>query len=198
MAVSSFFTTGCQSNKNLQLIVKLVNIIFCLLFGFAPLYAQQRGKASYYSKRATGNKSSSGEKIHHDSLTCAHRTFPFGTLLKVTNLRNGMWTVVRVIDRGPYVRGRIIDLSYRAAHEIGMLSSGIIMVEVEQYHERITPYKPEEHPYRPIEFDIAEMGIDDVHPVWVPDTITHPKPVSQKKLQSKGVESKKTTSSVLP
>ncbi|MBF0965366.1 MAG: septal ring lytic transglycosylase RlpA family protein, partial [Alloprevotella sp.] len=78
-------------------------------------HAQQKGKATFYSKRATGARTASGERLHHDSLTCAHRTYPFGTLLKVTNLNNGNTVVVRVTDRGPFAKGRIIDLSYAAA-----------------------------------------------------------------------------------
>lgn len=144
-----------------------------MLISFAPLLSQQRGKASFYSKRATGTKSSSGVRIHHDSLTCAHRTHPFGTKLKVTNLNNGKSVIVKVIDRGPFVRGRIIDLSYRAAHEIGMLSNGISMVEVEVYHENITPFKPESEKYEPIEFDIAKTAIEKTTPVWQVDSIEH-------------------------
>ena len=90
----------------------------------------QRGKATYYSKRATGARTSSGERLHHDSLTCAHRTYPFGTKLQVTNLQNGRSVVVRVTDRGPFARGRIIDLSWRAAKELGILTQGVAMVEV--------------------------------------------------------------------
>ena len=91
--------------------------------GFTLLNAQtQKGKASYYSKRATGSRTASGERLHHDSLTCAHRSYPFGSMLRVTNLSNGKSVDVKVTDRGPYGRGRIIDLSYGAAREIGMLS----------------------------------------------------------------------------
>lgn len=68
----------------------------------------QRGKATYYSKRATGARTSSGERVHHDSLTCAHRTYPFGTKLKVTNPANGKSVIVKVTDRGPFARGRIM------------------------------------------------------------------------------------------
>lgn len=108
--------------------------------GFAPLHAQQRGKASYYAKRATGARTASGERLHHDSLTCAHKRYPFGTMLKVTNIKNGKTTVVRVNDRGPFVRGRIIDLSYAAAREIGMLSAGITTVEVEEIEACEVPF----------------------------------------------------------
>jgi rare lipoprotein A len=99
------------------------------------LHAQsvQRGIASYYGKGATGRKTSNGERLHHDSLTCAHRSLPFGTRLRVYNPANGLKTVVRVTDRGPFGRGRIIDLSWRAAKEIGILKQGIAPVIVEVY-----------------------------------------------------------------
>ena len=102
----------------------------------------QRGKATYYSKRATGARTSSGERLHHDSLTCAHRTYPFGTKLQVTNLQNGRSVVVRVTDRGPFARGRIIDLSWRAAKELGILTQGVAMVEVVRADEIVVPFKP--------------------------------------------------------
>ena len=66
------------------------------------------------SKRATGARTASGQRLHHDSMTCAHRYYPFGTHLKVTNLRNNKSVIVKVIDRGPFGRGRIIDLSWAA------------------------------------------------------------------------------------
>lgn len=68
------------------------------MLSFTLLYPQkiQKGKASYYSKRMTGARTSSGERLHHDSLTCAHRTYKFGTMLKVTNPENGKEVVVRV------------------------------------------------------------------------------------------------------
>ena len=92
---------------------------------------QQRGKASYYSKKLTGALTSSGIRLHHDSMTCAHRTYPFGTILKVTNPANGKTVKVKVIDRGPFIKGRVIDLSWGAAKALGMLSQGIAIVIVE-------------------------------------------------------------------
>ena len=83
-------------------------IVIALITGLAQAGAQsksrgaktqQTGKASFYSKRATGARTSNGERLHHDSLTCAHKTHPFGTLLKVTNPSNGKEVVVRVTDR---------------------------------------------------------------------------------------------------
>lgn len=97
----------------------------------------QRGKATYYSKRATGARTANGERLHHDSLTCAHRTHPFGTLLKVTNPANGKSVVVRVTDRGPYARNCVIDLSYSAAAKIGMLSKGIATVMIEKVEKGV-------------------------------------------------------------
>lgn len=121
-----------------------------------------RGKASYYSKRATGSRAANGERIHHDSLTCAHRSYPFGTLLKVKNLSNGREVVVRVTDRGPYGRGRIIDLSYGAAKELGMLADGIAMVEVRKVGTITPPYKVEDDEMETglpdFEFDIYQAG----------------------------------------
>jgi len=136
------------------------------MIGLAPIRAQHRGKATYYSKRATGARTSSGEKLHHDSLTCAHRTYPFGTKLKVTNLSNGKWVIVRVTDRGPFAKGRIIDLSHRAAREIGMIASGVAMVEIEVVRESIIPFKPEEEKYEPHEFDMINNEDDFHEPIW--------------------------------
>ena len=93
----------------------------------------EKGIASYYGKRATGRLTSSGERLHHDSLTCAHRTHPFGTWLKVVNPRNGQQVVVKVTDRGPFGRGRIVDLSWSAARQLGILRRGIANVEVTVY-----------------------------------------------------------------
>ena len=138
-----------------------------LTLGIAPMSAQtHRGKASFYSKKATGSRTSSGERIHHDSLTCAHRSYPFGTLLKVTNLRNGKSCIVRVNDRGPHSRGRIIDLSYGAANALGMIAQGIAMVEVERVENTKIPYRdePAETGLPDFEFDIDDLSNGLVHP----------------------------------
>lgn len=140
------------------------------MLSLAALDAQnvQRGKASFYSKRATGARASSGEKIHHDSLTCAHRTYPFGTMLKVTNITTGKSVQVRVIDRGPFARGRIIDLSWAAAKEIGMLAQGIATVVVEKADNLIVPFKPEpeDHLFE-LDFERLADGDDDgLQPSW--------------------------------
>ena len=110
--------------------LRYVLFVAFTIMGFISLHAQQRGKASFYSRRATGARTSSGERLHHDEFTCAHRTHPFGTKLRVKNLNNGKEVVVRVNDRGPFGRGRIVDLSWGAAKALGMLSHGVVPVEV--------------------------------------------------------------------
>ena len=135
----------------------------------AGLYAQtQSGKASYYAKSWTGRRTSNGERLHHDSMTCAHKTLPFGTLLKVTNLLNGKQVVVRVTDRGPYVRGRVVDLSWGAAKAIGMLSQGIAPVSVERVTTSTIPFKPEEDdPDVPkFDYELADIAPVGITPVW--------------------------------
>ena len=107
-------------------------MILATLFAFIPLSvsAQSKGKASYYGNSVHGRRTSDGSRYHKDSLTCAHRTLPFGTLLRVRNLQNGREVVVRVTDRGPFVKGRIVDLSMAAAKQLGMVAQGVARVEV--------------------------------------------------------------------
>ena len=125
---------------------------------------KQHGKASYYSKRATGARTASGQRLHHDSLTCAHRYYPFGTHLKVTNLRNNKSVIVKVIDRGPFGRGRIIDLSWAAAKEIDMIAQGVASVKVEIV-EKPVPFRPEEEKLPQIDFEVAESDYT-LEPHW--------------------------------
>jgi rare lipoprotein A len=88
----------------------------------------ETGRAAFYS----GGRTASGERTGPNGLTAAHRTLPFGTRVRVTNVRNGKAVVVRIVDRGPYGRGRIIDLSRAAAVELDMISSGTAMVSIER------------------------------------------------------------------
>ena len=102
----------------------------CCLFG-ARSGAAEVGIASYYGDAFHGRKTASGEVFDQWKLTCAHRNLPFGTRLKVTNLENKRSVVVRVNDRGPWVSGRIVDLSYAAAKKIGMIEQGLAKVRIE-------------------------------------------------------------------
>ena len=111
-------------------VTKVTIGLLLALTAFTQINAQKRGIASYYSNNAHGHRTSDGSRYHKDSLTCAHRTLPFGTLLKVRNLNNNREVVVRVTDRGPFRRGGIVDLSMAAAKEIGMVASGLAQVEV--------------------------------------------------------------------
>lgn len=135
---------------------KMLIMSLLTMIGLIPCWAQkQHGKASYYSKKITGAKTASGQRLHHDSLVCAHRSYPFGTHLKVTNLSNNKSVIVKVIDRGPFGRGRIIDLSWAAAKQIGMINQGVASVKVE-LQDNPVPYRPEEAKLPRIEFDVAE------------------------------------------
>ena len=89
------------------------------------------GVASYYSDDFHGKKTSNGEIFDMNALTAAHRTFPFQTKVRVTNLENGLEVIVRINDRGPFAETRIIDLSYGAAKTIDMIGSGTAKVKLE-------------------------------------------------------------------
>jgi rare lipoprotein A len=86
------------------------------------------GVASYYTE---GTKTASGEKFNTLEMTAAHPTLPFGTKLRVTNLSSGRSVTVRVNDRGPYVQGRVVDVSYSAADALGMVGKGVAKVKLD-------------------------------------------------------------------
>lgn len=91
---------------------------------------REKGKASYYSDKFDGGKTASGEIFRQNKLTAAHRTLPFGTIVTVINPANGKTVTVRVNDRGPFVNGRIIDLSRAAAKAIDIIKQGVAAVEI--------------------------------------------------------------------
>lgn len=91
----------------------------------------ESGEASYYADRHQNQKTASGERYQHAATTAAHKTLPFGTRVKVTNVTNGKSVVVRINDRGPFVRGRIIDLSKSAFASIANLRAGVVKVKIE-------------------------------------------------------------------
>jgi len=95
----------------------------------APTY-QQVGLASYYARKFHGRRTASGERYNKNAMTAAHPSLSFGTLVRVVNLENGRSVRVRINDRGPFVRGRIIDLSFAAAKQLAMLSKGVAKVRV--------------------------------------------------------------------
>ena len=89
------------------------------------------GIASWYGQKFHGRKTASGERFNMYEYTAAHRTLPFGTRVRVVGLRNNRSVLVRINDRGPFVRGRVIDLSYVAARDMAMLESGLEKVRLE-------------------------------------------------------------------
>jgi rare lipoprotein A len=107
----------------------------------AKVGKKQRGKASYYEDKFNGKKTASGEIFNNGDYTAAHRTLPFNTMLKVTNVKTGKAVVLRVNDRGPFSRNRILDVTKVAAKDLDMIKDGSIAVEIE-----ILP--PNAHPGR--------------------------------------------------
>lgn len=93
--------------------------------------AEKYGLASFYGE---GTETANGEKIDPQALTAAHRTLPFGTRLRVTNLATGRSVTVRVNDRGPFVQGRVVDVSYSAAETLGIVDQGVANVRLEVLH----------------------------------------------------------------
>lgn len=97
----------------------------------APVVATIAGKASWYGPKFHGRTTASGEPFDMDRLTAAHRTLPFGTLVRVVNPASGAAVVVRINDRGPFAGKRVIDLSRRAAQAIGIVERGVARVRIE-------------------------------------------------------------------
>lgn len=112
--------------------MKKIFFTFLLQCAFLTLLAQvQTGKASFYADKFEGSFTASGEKYKHSKLTGAHKSLPFGTKVRVTNLANNQSVEVIINDRGPYVEGRIIDVSKSAAEQLGFISQGLAEVKLE-------------------------------------------------------------------
>ena len=90
------------------------------------------GTVSYYAESYNHRRTASGERFNNNALTAAHRTYPFGTKLRLTNTKNHKSVVVRVNDRGPFVKGREISVTRRAARKLGFLHQGLAQVEIER------------------------------------------------------------------
>ena len=96
---------------------------------------RETGLASYYARSLQGRRTASGLRYDGSAMTCAHPTLPFGTMLRVTDLETGRSVLVKVIDRGPYVHGRIVDLSWAAARALGIIDRGVARVQIERADE---------------------------------------------------------------
>jgi len=92
---------------------------------------KESGQASFYAMKYQSRKTASGERLDQYSFTAAHKTLAFGTKVKVTNLKNGKSVIVKINDRGPFVKGRVIDLTQSAFKKIGTIESGVINVNIE-------------------------------------------------------------------
>lgn len=127
-----------------------ITILAATLFGVLEVYSQetytQEGTASYYGRELHGRRTSSGERFSKHKLTAAHPTLAFGTMVKVTNLDNGKSVTVRINDRGPSTKKRIIDVSYAAAKKLGMVATGTAQVRIETIKEGVDPAIPVSEP----------------------------------------------------
>lgn len=142
--------------------IKFILMVFLLSILFScrptkpvttpPVGYVETGIASWYGPEFHGRKTSSLEIFDMHDLTAAHRTLPFGTLVQVTNLDNGRTLTVRINDRGPFVKDRIIDLSYAAARMLGMIGPGTARVRIE-----VTGFKPVEERLKQGEY-ILQLG----------------------------------------
>jgi peptidoglycan lytic transglycosylase len=101
--------------------------------------AAQVGKASWYGRWHAGRLTANGERFNPQAMTCAHRTLPLGSVVKVTNVASGKEVALAVNDRGPYVKGRIVDLSERAARELGVEDQGVMTVRLEVIPQPVQP-----------------------------------------------------------
>lgn len=124
-----------------------------------------KGKASYYHDKFHGRRTASGAPYHKDSLTCAHLKYPFGTLLRVKNVKNGKEIIVKVTDRGPYSKRYILDLSRAAAHQLDIIRTGYADVEVTVHMVRV-PYKP-----MPDTLRLMPITMPDTLPDFIPPPI---------------------------
>ena len=107
----------------------LVFFIFCLSSSLS--IAAEEGIASYYSDVFQGKKTAGGSTYDRNKLTAAHKTLPFGTKVKITDLKNDKSVIVTITDRGPYSKKRMVDISYAAAEKIGLINAGISKVRME-------------------------------------------------------------------
>ena len=165
--------------------LKILSLLLLLSIPVAlEIEAQKilRGKASYYSDRLHGNLMSNGQRYHRDSLTCAHRKFPFGTKIRVKNVSNGKEVIVTVTDRGPYSKRYILDLSRAAASQLGILRAGFCQCEITPLDENLPPS------LFPLENEAEKLPRLNLtpdstatypNPAWQRDTITNSRALPQ-------------------
>lgn len=129
-----------RQRRFLFLLVASFLLSSCAGMNYFPTGNTQRGMASWYGEDFHGKQTSNKEIYDMHAMTAAHKTLPFGTYVRVTNLTSGRSVVVRINDRGPFVKGRIIDLSYAAAQKLGMAETGVAPVVIKVL-KRFSPKK---------------------------------------------------------
>ena len=125
----NFLSDICNMKVNNRHKTGLITGLLIFIF-IGSIQAEKYGNASYYSSKLKGRHTSDGGKYHPDSMTCAHRSYPFGTILKVRNPKNDREVIVTVTDRGPHQRRLMIDLSYIAAETLDIIRAGVARVEI--------------------------------------------------------------------
>lgn len=133
-----------------------------LVFLSIGLQAKNKeGVASWYHDSLHGNLTANGEVYDKDKVSCAHKTLPFGTILEVTNIDNDSTIIVRVNDRGPFIDGRDLDMSRRAAEDLGMIDAGVVNIKYKINNRYYINYRPY---YRPlnIKYDYFLMELFNI------------------------------------
>ncbi|MGC4232554.1 MAG: septal ring lytic transglycosylase RlpA family protein [Niabella sp.] len=113
-----------------KILYTILILLLCQIYVGCSKKIVESGKASFYADKFIGRKTASGTVFRQNRMTAAHKTLPFGTKVKVTNLSNGRKAKVRITDRGPFVEGRIIDLTKKAAKRLDMVNDGVVKVEI--------------------------------------------------------------------
>lgn len=126
LAVAGLVLGGCAAQKGIIVEPDKPQVVYD-----ATPVSVLHGKASYYYGRWIGRKTANGEIYRAHDVTAAHKTLPFNTMVRVTNLKNGKTVIVRINNRGPYIKGRILDLSLVAAQRIEMTKAGVVPVKAE-------------------------------------------------------------------
>ena len=144
--------------KKLPFLIQWSCTLLLLLFAVEVLAQRYTGRASFYADRFHKRRTASGALYYKDSMTCAHRTLPFGTYERVTNQNNGKSVILEVTDRGPFIKGRIIDLSSAAAKKLVFIAAGTAPVVVEVVPG---PEEPAPAPVVPADSTVLAEEVDD-------------------------------------
>jgi rare lipoprotein A len=126
VGLASLILSGCATKKGLIVEPAKPEVVYD-----ATPVSVLHGKASYYYGRWIGRLTANGETYRASDVTAAHKTLPFNTMVRVTNLKNGKSVIVRINNRGPYIKGRILDLSLVAAQTVDMTTAGVVPVKAE-------------------------------------------------------------------